>query len=77
MGRGAVQSGAYDPDQCGIHRPHVSMSNARTPIPGLYLCGSTTGAGGGMSGAPGYNAANIVAEDLKLKKWWESVTPKV
>ncbi len=77
MEHGAVQSGAYDPDQSGIHRPHVSMSNARTPVPGLYLCGSTTGAGGGMSGAPGYNAANTVAEDLKLKKWWESITPKV
>ena len=70
MVHGAVQSGAYDPDQTGIHRPHISMSNARTPIPGLYLCGSTTGAGGGMSGAPGYNAANVIAEDLKLMKWW-------
>ena len=73
MERGAVQSGAYDPDQCGVHRPHVSMSNSRTPIPGLYLCGSTTGAGGGMSGAPGYNAANVIAEDLRIKPWWERI----
>jgi phytoene dehydrogenase-like protein len=73
MGRGAVQSGAYDPDQSGINRPHPTMSSYRTPIKGLYLCGSTTGSGGGMSGAPGHGAANAIAEDLKIKPWWEKV----
>lgn len=73
MVRGAVQSGAYDPDQSGINRPHPELSGYRTPVKGLYLCGATTGPGGGLSGAPGYGAANVIAEDLKIRPWWKKV----
>uniref|UniRef100_M0ZVF8 Phytoene dehydrogenase n=1 Tax=Solanum tuberosum TaxID=4113 RepID=M0ZVF8_SOLTU len=40
-------------------------SNYRTPIEGLYLCGSGTHPGGGVMGAPGRNAAHVVIEDFK------------
>ncbi|MCA1830145.1 MAG: amine oxidase, partial [Actinobacteria bacterium] len=38
--------------------------DARTPLDGLYLCGSGTHPGGGVSGAPGWNAARAVLADL-------------
>ena len=37
---------------------------ARTPVPGLYLCGAGAHPGGGVMGAPGRNAAMAVLEDL-------------
>lgn len=40
-------------------------SNYRTPLQGLYMCGSGTHPGGGVMGAPGRNAAGIVLQDLK------------
>jgi len=35
-----------------------------TPVPGLYLCGAGAHPGGGVTGAPGYNAARRVLADL-------------
>jgi phytoene dehydrogenase-like protein len=35
-----------------------------TPIPGLYLCGAGTHPGGGVTGAPGHNAARRILDDL-------------
>lgn len=40
-------------------------SDYRTPLPGLYLCGSGTHPGGGVMGAPGRNAAHVVLQDMK------------
>ncbi|GAF92988.1 unnamed protein product, partial [marine sediment metagenome] len=45
-------------------------SSTSTPIEGLYVCGASTYPGGLVTGGPGYVAANKVAEDLGLKKWW-------
>ncbi len=73
MRRGAVRMGAYVPSQLGINRPHPLLSGTRTPIEGLYLCGSSTGNGGGINGAPGYIAANAIADDLKLERPWTRV----
>ncbi|MEM0173050.1 MAG: NAD(P)/FAD-dependent oxidoreductase [Sulfolobaceae archaeon] len=53
------------PDQLYFFRPLVGYSDYRTPIKGLYLCGSGTHPGGGVTGAPGYNAAMQVIRDLK------------
>jgi len=70
MVRAAVRMGAYTVDQLGVNRPHPLLSGMRTPLPGFYLCGSSC-QGGGINGAPGYNAAGVIAEDLKIeKKWW-------
>jgi phytoene dehydrogenase-like protein len=73
MRRGAVRVGAYVPGQLGINRPHPLMPGARTPVEGLYLCGSSSGNGGGINGAPGYIAANAIADDLKLARPWTPV----
>lgn len=39
-------------------------SNYRTPLEGLYLCGSGAHPGGGVMGAPGRNSASVVIDDL-------------
>jgi phytoene dehydrogenase-like protein len=44
-------------------------------VDGLYLCGSSSGNGGGVNGAAGYIAANAVADDLGLKRPWTPVPP--
>jgi len=44
-------------------RPLLGWSRYRTPIEHLYLCGAGTHPGGGVTGAPGHNAAQAVLED--------------
>jgi phytoene dehydrogenase-like protein len=47
-------------DQLFFMRPVPGWSDHRTPVDGLYLCGSGVHAGGGISGASGRNAARAV-----------------
>jgi len=75
MVRGSHQIGAYTLDQWGYMRPHPALSHYRTPVEGLYLCGSTSHPGGSVTGGPGYNAANVIARDLGLQPWWRPLTP--
>lgn len=75
MRQGAVRMGAYVPSQLGINRPHPLMPGSRTPVEGLYLCGSSSGNGGGVNGAPGYIAANAIVDDLRLQRSWKPVPP--
>ncbi len=70
MRRGGVKHGDYTPMQLGYNRPNTDCSTSRTPIDGLYLCGASMYPGGMVTGGPGYVAANRVAEDIGLKKWW-------
>ncbi|MDX2972244.1 NAD(P)/FAD-dependent oxidoreductase [Kribbella solani] len=58
---GNIYHGAMTPDQILAGR-----SPYRTPVAGLYLCGSGTHPGGGVMGAPGYNGAMAVLTDLEL-----------
>jgi phytoene dehydrogenase-like protein len=51
------------PNQMLSFRPIPGWARYRTPIRGLYLCGAGTHPGGGVTGAPGYNAAQAVLED--------------
>jgi phytoene dehydrogenase-like protein len=74
MVNGAIRMGAFIPSQLGVNRPHPLLADYRTPIDGLYLAGSSNH-GGGANGAPGYNAANIIAEDLQLTRAWTPVPP--
>jgi len=53
------------PDQLYFFRPLIGYSDYTTPIKGLYLCGSGTHPGGGVTGAPGYNAHIKILEDLR------------
>ncbi len=56
------------PDQLYFFRPLPEINRYRTPIQGLYLCGSGAHPGGGVTGAPGYNAAMAILDDLKAGK---------
>lgn len=47
-------------DQLLVMRPIPGWSRYRTPVRNLYLCGSGAHPGGGVTGAPGYNAARVV-----------------
>lgn len=57
--------GRHDLDQLFSLRPHPRAAQYRTPIQDLYLCGSGVHPGGGVTGAPGHNAARRVISDLK------------
>lgn len=70
MVRGSYKHGLYHPLQMGIFRPNDQCSRYRTPIKGLYLGGSSCYPGGCVIWGAGYNAANAVAEDLGIEKWW-------
>jgi phytoene dehydrogenase-like protein len=61
---GNIFHGEILPDWLFENRPARGWHRHRAPIPGLYLCGSGTHPGGGVSGAPGRNAARAVLEDL-------------
>jgi len=57
---GDLNHGQIMLDQFLFMRPIPGWSNHKTPIDGLYLCGSGVHAGGGISGASGRNAARLV-----------------
>lgn len=65
---GCIYQTDMTPDQLFSLRPIPGWSGYRTPLTGLYICGSSMHPGGGVTGAPGRNAAMVVLEDLpKLK----------
>ena len=68
--------GSYHPDNFDSKRPHPSLSNYRSPIDGLYHCGSDTYPGGSFTGQPGYNAATTIAQDLDIDIWWTPSDPR-
>ncbi len=71
MVKGSIKQGQYHPLQMGYMRPNQYCSNHRSPIEGLYMGGACTYPGGTVLLGGGYLAANAVAEDINLKKWWQ------
>jgi phytoene dehydrogenase-like protein len=61
---GDIFHGAMTPDQLFSARPMPGFAAYRMPIAGLYLCGAGAHPGGGVTGAPGHNAAQAVIADL-------------
>ena len=61
---GDVAHGQYELNQLFTMRPHPNAAGCTTPINGLYLCGSGTHPGGGVSGMPGYHAAMLVLRSI-------------
>jgi phytoene dehydrogenase-like protein len=57
---GNIFHGEMSLDQMFFNRPVVGFGRYRTPIERFYLCGSGTHPGGGVMGAPGYNAAKMI-----------------
>jgi phytoene dehydrogenase-like protein len=65
---GDIFHGALSPDQLFCARPVLGHGNYRAPLPGLYMCGSGTHPGGGVTGAPGHNAAREVLIDWRRRR---------
>ncbi len=65
---GDIFHGALSLDQIFSARPMLGHADYRAPIPGLYMCGSGTHPGGGVTGAPGHNAAWEILRDVKRKR---------
>jgi len=53
------------------HRPGPILSDYRTPIGNLYMCGATQHPHGFVTFAPAYNALEMIAQDQKLERWWK------
>ena len=62
---GDIFHGALSLDQLFSARPMLGHADYRSPVPGLYLCGSGSHPGGGVSGAPGHNAAREIIRDWR------------
>ncbi len=62
---GDIFHGEMTLDRLFFMRPVPGWADYRTPITGLYLCGSGTHPGGGVMGAPGHNAAREILKDLR------------
>ncbi len=62
---GHIHHGEQSLDQFFTFRPIIGWAQYRTPIKGLYLCGAGTHPGGGVTGAPGANAAREIIKDFK------------
>jgi phytoene dehydrogenase-like protein len=62
---GTIMQGELTPDQLFSFRPIPGHGDYRTPIAGMYLCGSGTHPGGGVMGVPGRNAASVILRDHK------------
>ncbi|MBI4052071.1 MAG: NAD(P)/FAD-dependent oxidoreductase [Elusimicrobia bacterium] len=61
---GNIYHGAMTLDQLFLFRPMAGYADYRTPVKNLYLCGSGTHPGGGVWGAPGWNAAHQILRDI-------------
>jgi len=64
---GNIHHGELSLDQLFFMRPIPGWSRYRTPIRNLYLCSASTHPGGGITGAPGYNAAREVLKDWRRR----------
>jgi phytoene dehydrogenase-like protein len=62
---GNIFHGDLRPDQLFFMRPVPGHARYASPVAGLYLCGAGTHPGGGVTGAPGHNAAHRILADLK------------
>ncbi len=64
---GDIMHGAMSIDQLWAARPILGNAAYRGPIAGLYMCGAGSHPGGGVTGAPGHNAAREILRD---RRWW-------
>jgi len=62
---GDIFHGRMSLDQLFSARPLLGHADYRMPLPGLYLCGSGAHPGGGVTGAPGHNAARAILRDRR------------
>jgi phytoene dehydrogenase-like protein len=65
---GDISHGAMGLDQLFSARPMLGYGNYRGPLRGLYMCSAGTHPGGGVTGAPGHNAAREVLADFRRRR---------
>jgi phytoene dehydrogenase-like protein len=65
---GDIFHGTLDLRQLFSARPMLGYADYRGPIPGLYLCASGAHPGGGVTGAPGHNAAREILRDFHRRR---------
>ena len=65
--RGDIFHGRMSLDQLWAARPALGAGSYRTPVSGLWLCGSGAHPGGGVTGAPGHNCAHAI---LRNRRGW-------
>ncbi|HEY0340200.1 MAG TPA: NAD(P)/FAD-dependent oxidoreductase, partial [Steroidobacteraceae bacterium] len=65
---GDIFHGALTLDQMFSARPMLGYGNYRGPLQGLYMCGAGTHPGGGVTGAPGHNAAREIIADFRRRR---------
>ena len=65
---GDIFHGTLEPAQLFSARPVLGHADYRAPVAGLYMCGSGTHPGGGVTGAPGHNAAREILRDFKRRR---------
>jgi phytoene dehydrogenase-like protein len=65
---GDIMHGRLSLDQLFSARPVLAAGDYRGPVRGLYLCGSGTHPGGGVTGAPGHNAAREMLKDFRRRR---------
>jgi phytoene dehydrogenase-like protein len=66
---GDIFHGALTLDQLFWARPMLGYADYRSPVAGLYHCGSGAHPGGGVTGAPGHNAARAILADWRWRRW--------
>jgi phytoene dehydrogenase-like protein len=64
---GDIFHGALTLDQMFSARPVLGHGAHRAPLKGLYMCGAGTHPGGGVTGAPGHNAAREILKDARRR----------
>jgi phytoene dehydrogenase-like protein len=62
---GDIFHGALSLNQLFSARPMLGHADYRSPVRGLYHCGSGSHPGGGVTGAPGHNAARTILSDYR------------
>jgi phytoene dehydrogenase-like protein len=65
---GDIFHGQLSLDQMFSARPMLGHGNYRGPLAGLYMCGAGTHPGGGVTGAPGHNAAHEIIQDFSRRR---------
>jgi phytoene dehydrogenase-like protein len=65
---GDISHGTLSLDQLFSARPMLGYGNYRGPLGGLYMCGAGTHPGGGVTGAPGHNAAREILTDFRRRR---------
>ena len=66
---GDIFHGALTLDQLFWARPALGYADYRGPLEGIYHCGAGAHPGGGVTGAPGHNAARAIIADRRWPRW--------